>query len=100
MVVSCALRWSLASMRWSSASSPEAMLKSSDMRPIRYRSYAAYSVGVVVVWAVILVVIATTRPGSISTFLLLFGGWAIGWVSGTIARYVYPPPQRWRAPIG
>jgi hypothetical protein len=26
---------------------------------------------------------------------LVFGGWVIAWVSGTIARFVYPPPDRW-----
>ena len=28
-------------------------------------------------------------------YLWVFGGFAIAWVSGTIARYVYPPPARW-----
>jgi hypothetical protein len=27
---------------------------------------------------------------------LVFAGASIGWASGTIARYVYPPPRRWR----
>jgi hypothetical protein len=27
--------------------------------------------------------------------LMVFGGFAIGWVSTTIARYVYPPPAKW-----
>jgi hypothetical protein len=26
---------------------------------------------------------------------LVFFGFCIGWVSTTIARYVYPPPKRW-----
>ena len=30
------------------------------------------------------------------TIVLVFGGWALGWLSATIARYVYPPPARWR----
>jgi hypothetical protein len=25
--------------------------------------------------------------------LLVFAGWAIGWLSATIARVVYPPPK-------
>jgi hypothetical protein len=29
------------------------------------------------------------------TTLLVFSGFCIGWVSTTIARYVYPPPKRW-----
>jgi hypothetical protein len=32
--------------------------------------------------------------GSRHTFLLVCGGWAIGWLSATIARSVYPPPKR------
>jgi hypothetical protein len=28
------------------------------------------------------------------TFLLLFSGWVIGWLSATIARAVYPPPRQ------
>jgi hypothetical protein len=27
--------------------------------------------------------------------LLVFYGFCIGWVSTTIARYIYPPPKRW-----
>jgi hypothetical protein len=27
----------------------------------------------------------------------LFAGFVIAWASGTIARYVYPPPARWTA---
>src|SRR5216684_5336333 len=32
---------------------------------------------------------------SAQTILLVFFGFCIGWVSTTIARYVYPPPKRW-----
>jgi hypothetical protein len=56
------------------------------------RTYAAYSIGCLFVWAVLLAVVEST--GSTSkrhTVLLVFLGWAIGWVSATIARAVYPP---------
>jgi hypothetical protein len=57
-------------------------------------TYAGYSIGVAVVWAVILAVVelgASSHKKHI--FLLVFLGWAIGWVSATIARVVYPPPK-------
>jgi len=61
-----------------------------------YRNYWIYSTGCFVVWAILLALVGAkgssdTRHNS----LLVFGGWAIGWVSTTIARYVYPPPKRW-----
>jgi membrane protein DedA with SNARE-associated domain len=61
------------------------------------KTYTAYSIGCAVVWAVILTVVAT-KAGQVKvhTFLLLFLGWVIGWLSATIARSVYPPPKRWR----
>jgi hypothetical protein len=27
------------------------------------------------------------------TFAVFFGGWAIGWLSASIGRVVYPPPK-------
>jgi hypothetical protein len=62
----------------------------------RRKSYWIYSTGCAVVWAIILGV--TAAVGSKDRFhsvLLVFVGFAIAWVSGTIARYVYPPPSRW-----
>ncbi|HVB52924.1 MAG TPA: hypothetical protein VNF24_01865 [Candidatus Acidoferrales bacterium] len=60
------------------------------------RNYWAYSIGLAVVWAVLLGVMAAgTKKTSLHTFLLVFGGFAIAWASGTIARYVYPPPKKW-----
>ena len=60
------------------------------------RSYWVYSVGIGIVWAVILILAAlldsTAKRNGI---LLVFGGFAIGWISTTIARYVYPPPSKW-----
>lgn len=64
----------------------------------RIRNYWVYSIGVGVALAVVLVIVAATKPDNVHTFLLIAAGWAIGWVSGTIARYVYPPPHKWTAP--
>ncbi len=64
----------------------------------RYRNYWVYSIGVGVALAIILAIVAATKPDNIHTFVLIFAGWAIGWVSGTIARYVYPPPRKWTGP--
>ena len=62
---------------------------------LRYRNYWVYSFGVGVVLVIVLAIVATTKPDNIHTYLLVVAGWAIGWVSGTIARYVYPPPGKW-----
>jgi hypothetical protein len=63
---------------------------------LRFRNYWTYSASLAIVWAVVLL-LALTIGGSerMHTFLLVFGGYCIGWVSTTIARYVYPPPARW-----
>jgi hypothetical protein len=56
------------------------------------RTYAAYSVGCLMAWAVILAIVESTGGnGKRHTVLLVFLGWAIGWTSATIARAVYPP---------
>jgi hypothetical protein len=61
----------------------------------RYRSYTAYSIGVGVVWAVLLVLAAIFDPASRrNNIFLVFAGFAIGWLSATIARFVYLPPNR------
>lgn len=57
------------------------------------RGYTAYSIGCGIVWAVILGV-STSRHADPRAVRLVFGGWVLGWVSATIARYVYPPPRR------
>ena len=58
-------------------------------------TYTAYSVACAAVWAVILAVVSTAGGDATRrTFLLVFGGWVIGWLSATIARAVYPPPKR------
>lgn len=58
----------------------------------RLNTYTAYSIACAAVWAVILVVVYTEAGDATRhTILLVFGGWAIGWLSATIARAIYPP---------
>lgn len=62
------------------------------------KTYTAYSIGCAVVWAVILgAVTSAATKETARTYLLVFGGWVIGWLSATIARAVYPPPRWWRS---
>jgi hypothetical protein len=61
------------------------------------RSYTAYSIGVAIVWAVLLILVFfLDSAGQRNSILLVFFGFAIGWLSATIARYVYPPPKKYR----
>jgi hypothetical protein len=63
----------------------------------RKGTYTGYSIGVGIVWAVLLVLVWLLGPaGKLHTVLVVFGGFAIGWLSATIARYVYPPPKKYR----
>ena len=64
----------------------------------RYRrSYTVYSIGCAVVWIIVLSILATTEsPQRMNEVLSVFGGFVIGWTSATIARFVYPPPAKWR----
>lgn len=56
----------------------------------RFNNYTAYSVACFVVWGAILLLAATTASKDARrTLLLVFGGWALGWLSATIARFVY-----------
>lgn len=62
----------------------------------RFRNYWIYSAGIAIAWAVVLILALTIAgTGGAQTFLLIFFGFCIGWVSTTIARYAYPPPKRW-----
>jgi hypothetical protein len=67
-------------------------------RPLnRFRNYWIFSAALAVVWAIVIVL--RTVIGGESTLrdtFLIFGGFAIGWVATTIARYVYPPAARWQ----
>ena len=57
----------------------------------RYRNYWIYSIGCFVVWGVLLAVVAAKgKSDKTHTVLLVFAGRCIGWVSTTIARFVYP----------
>ena len=63
---------------------------------LRFRNYWIYSAGLAVAWAIVLMLawmIVGSERAQIT--LLVFLGFCIGWVSTTIARYVYPPPKRW-----
>jgi hypothetical protein len=61
----------------------------------RLRTYTAYSIGCAVVWGIILIAVATAaNADTTQTYLLVFCGWVIGWLSATIARVVYPPPKQ------
>jgi hypothetical protein len=62
----------------------------------RFGNYWVYSAGLVVAWAVVFVLIFVLRgEQGVRDTLPVFGGFCIGWVSTTIARYTYPPPGRW-----
>jgi hypothetical protein len=64
------------------------------------RTYTAYSIGVGIVWAIVLVLASLLDPaGKRNNIFLVFFGFAIGWVSATIARYVYPPPKKYRQDV-
>jgi hypothetical protein len=61
----------------------------------RFHTYTAYSIGCAIVWAVILAGVSSAADSATRhKFVLVFGGWVIGWLSATIARAVYPPPKR------
>jgi membrane-associated phospholipid phosphatase len=67
----------------------------------RRGTYTVYSIGVAVVWAVILVLTSVfASADKRHTIFVVFGGFVIGWLSATIARYVYPPPKKYRRGAG
>jgi hypothetical protein len=62
-------------------------------------TYLGYSIACAVVWTVILASVWTNAGDATRhTFAVFFGGWAIGWLSASIGRVVYPPPKR-RRPV-
>jgi hypothetical protein len=68
-----------------------------DEMNARMRTYTAYSIGVGIVWAALLALASLFDPASKrNNIFLVFFGFAIGWVSATIARYVYPPPKKYQ----
>jgi hypothetical protein len=63
---------------------------------LRFRNYWIYSAGLAVVWAIVLILALTIKGSAgVQPILLVFFGYCLGWVTTTIARYVYPPPKRW-----
>jgi hypothetical protein len=76
-----------------------ALLRSGLMQRIRLLrkysgTYVGYSIACAVVWAVILAtVFSNAGDATRHTFAVFFGGWAIGWLSASIGRVVYPPPK-------
>ncbi len=64
----------------------------------RFKSYWTYSLALAMIWAVTLLAAWIIHgPERWQPFVLVFAGFCIGWVSTTIARFVYPPPRRWRS---
>jgi hypothetical protein len=62
-------------------------------------TYIGYSIGCALVWAIIFAAVFTQAgDGTRHTFAVFFGGWAIGWLSASIGRLVYPPPKS-RRPV-
>ena len=55
-------------------------------------TYTAYSIGCFIVWGVIFAMGAAHPRNTGHAVVLVFAGWALGWLSATIARCVYPPP--------
>ncbi len=62
---------------------------------MRRRTYASYSIGCAIVWIAIMIAVAIFKDAAtLHTLSLVCGGWWIGWLSATIARSVYPPPNQ------
>lgn len=58
------------------------------------RTYTGYSIACALVWAVVLTAVFTHAGQTTRhTFAVFAGGWAIGWLSASIGRVVYPPPK-------
>jgi len=70
-----------------------------EMRP-RMRTYTACSLGVAIVWAILLVLAPLLAPAGRRHNIFLVFRFAIGGLSPTIARYVYPPSKRYRQDAG
>lgn len=67
----------------------------------RIRTYTASSAEVGIVWALLLVLASLLDPaGRRNILFLVFSGFVIGWLSAAIARYVYPPPKKYRQDTG
>jgi len=65
------------------------------------RTYTGYSIGLAVAWAVVLLLVWGIDPPTTQRHVVfVFLGFAIGWVSATIARYIYPPPKKYLRDAG
>jgi hypothetical protein len=54
---------------------------------LRFRNYWIYSIGLAIVWAVVLALVLMSRGSDAAqSTLLVFLGYCLGWVSTTIAR--------------
>ena len=63
----------------------------------RLNTYTAYSIASAIVWVVLIAIgVATGKTSTQHTVVYVILGWVIGWTSATIARYVYPPPKKYR----
>ncbi len=61
-----------------------------------HRNYWTYSIACLLVWGILIGLTAvSSKNGRFRDVLLVFAGWTLCWISATIARSVYPPPQRW-----
>lgn len=65
------------------------------LRPGRFNTYTAYSIGFFATWAALLAIVASIASGRTRGYIFaIFFGCVIGWTSATIARVVYPPPKK------
>jgi hypothetical protein len=65
---------------------------------IRSRNYWSYSAALAIAWAIALILAVMLRgTEKAQRYVYTFLGFWIGWVSTTIARYIYPPPKIWEA---
>ena len=62
----------------------------------RFRNYWIFSAAIGIVWLIVIIIRVTIGGATLRDTLLIFGGFAVGWVATTIARYVYPPARRWQ----
>ena len=54
-----------------------------------------------VTWAVVLLLASVLAPAAKrDRIVLVSAGFGLGWLSATIARYVYPPPRKYRPAAG
>lgn len=62
---------------------------------LQLRTYTTYSIGTALVWALVLLVAGVVDSSStLHTFWLVSIGFFLGWLSATVARWLYPPPRK------